>query len=105
MTGRSVLRLRERDHFRAQRKGEAIVEVLRDGEVVATIYGTREGIQVVTGLAPHNRVFLMEGAGPTPSWVLPLLGAGEACPWCKGVKIVQAVGGEAPCPVCAGGYA
>lgn len=102
-TERSILRVRERDHIHPQRKGETVIEVLRGGEVVATIYGSLEGLNVVSDLAPRNRAFLMEGAGPTPSWVLPLLAVGEACPWCGGVKLIRTPTEVVECPVCAGG--
>ena len=52
----------------------------------------------MSDLATQNRVFLMEGAGPSPSWVIPLLAEGEACPWCDGNQIVRIAAGEVPCP-------
>ena len=74
-------------------------EVLRGGKVVATIYGSREGIHIVSDLATRNRTFLMEGAGPMPSWVIPLLAEGEVCPWCDGNQIVEVQGGQVACAV------
>ncbi len=105
MTERSVLRVRQRDHIDPRRggRGETIVEVLRGGKVVATIYGSREGIHIVSDLAIRNRSFLMEGAGPVPSWVIPLLAEGEVCPWCEGNGVVMVTSGDPViCPVCEG---
>ena len=62
MTERSVLRVRQRPHVHPERKDEEVWEVLRGGKVVATIYGSREGINIVSDLAPRNRAFTMEGA-------------------------------------------
>lgn len=95
---RSVLRLRTREHSHPQRKGEAIVEVVRDGAVVATIYGSREGLHITSArFGPdcnRNRpfCFYQSEAMPLPSWVLPLLAEGESCPWCAGRN--------PRCPVC-----
>lgn len=101
MTERSVLRIRERQHIHPGRREETVIEVLRGGEVVAVIYGSRQGIHIVSELARRNRTFLMEGAGPSPSWVIPLLAEGEVCPWCEGNKIVRVPPGEVVlCPVC-----
>ena len=104
MNDRSVLQVRERRHIHPQRQDDTVIEVIRGGKVVATIYGSREGIHIVSDLAARNRTFLMEGAGPSPSWVIPLLAEGEECPWCDGNRIVRIPAGEVvPCPVCAGG--
>jgi len=101
---RSALRLRRIPHTHPDRVDDTIVEVLRGGEVVATIYGSREGLHVVSELASINGAFRMEGgAMPVPSWVLPLLAENELCPWCENTGIVklQAAKGD-PCPVCRG---
>ena len=46
MTNRSRLQLRS--HVDPARRGEFIFAVLRDGEVVATIFGSREGLHIVS---------------------------------------------------------
>jgi hypothetical protein len=98
---RSVLRVRQIPHTHPDRKGETIVEVWRGGQVVATIYGSLEGVNVVSERAAHNEAFKLTGAAvPIPSWVVPLLERGEPCPWCKGAKIIRMEGGERECPVC-----
>src|SRR5579864_1416789 len=99
---RNALRLRDRSHFHPDRQNEVIVEVVRDGRTIATIYGSREGIHVVTDLAPRMRPFLMKVEGATPSWVLPLLAEDEECPWCEGRKVIQLTSQTAVCPVCQG---
>lgn len=97
---RSELRVRARPHHRPDRAGETIVEVWRDGEQVATIYGTREGVQI---LSPYferrNAPFYFESA-ETPSFVVPMLAPGEACPWCEGKQAIELGGKIFPCPVC-----
>lgn len=100
---RSLLRVRPRAHIDPTRdKGEFIVEVWRGGEVVATIYGTREGVQIASnrfGFEPEiNKPFGVT-VNDAPSIVVPLLAIGEECPWCKGKHI--ALG--ATCPVCSQG--
>jgi hypothetical protein len=98
MSERSTLSLRVRPHFHPDRQEDIVVEVMREGEVAATIYGSREGIQVVSErFEPErggpNRVFYMQ-VGETSSVVVPLLRPGEPCPWCAdGVEV-------RPCPVC-----
>jgi hypothetical protein len=98
MNERSVLRLREKPHIHPDRQNEIIVEVFRDGLVVATIYGTREGVQVVSGALSHVRNqpfgFLV---GPQPSIIIPLLKPNESCPWCADAGFI---GDGISCPVC-----
>jgi len=99
---RSLLRVRERDHIHPQRKGEVVWEVVRDGEVVATIYGSREGVHIVSerlGPSSRNRPFLLEVAGK-PSWVIPLLDDNEVCPWCQGTEVANIGVASGPCPIC-----
>lgn len=95
MTDRSVLQFRIKPHFRPGREEDVVVEVLRDGEVAATIYGSREGIHVVSErLGADSNIPFGMSVGGVPSCVIPLLKAGEECPWC-------AEGSELrPCPVC-----
>jgi len=101
---RSILRLRE-GHIDPGRQGEIVVEVLRDGEVVAFIYGSREGVHIVSPRlheAKNNEAFFLGGdIMPMPGYVIPLLADGEQCPWCEGVRIVELQGKRQPCPVCA----
>lgn len=98
LSERSVLRLRMREHSHPERKGEAVVEVVRDGEVVAVIYGSREGLHINSArfTPDRNRPFYFHRTElmPLPSWVLPLLAEGEVCPWCGG--------SSKNCPVCMG---
>lgn len=99
---RSLLRIREKPHHRADRAGEAIIEVLRDGVVVATIYGTREGVQVVSERFTRDSKSLLivpESENAHPSIVVPLLAAGELCPWCRGTGSLD-VDGVAACALC-----
>jgi hypothetical protein len=101
MSERSELRLRARPHHRPDRAGETIVEVWRNGEPVATIYGTREGVQILGPRLGHNVPFYFEAA-ETPSYVVPLLKADEVCPWCDGGKLIK-LSDDAEirfCPVC-----
>jgi hypothetical protein len=100
---RSELRFRARHHIHPERRQETIVEVYRGGKLVGTIYGSREGVHIVTNLALLNRPFsfVVEGGekGPMPSWVFPLLAEGDPCPWCGRVKAIPG-GDAAGCPVC-----
>lgn len=99
MSQRSVLRIRE--HIHPQRRDETVVEVLRDGVVVASIYGSREGIHIVTERQPQSRVFAIEGnVFPTPGWSVTLLAEGETCPWCQGRQTLKMPEGPMACPVC-----
>lgn len=93
MVERSVLCLRVRPHFREGREEDIVVEVVREGEVAATIYGSREGLHIVSDRLDQPP-FRMD-VNNTPSIVVPLLKAGDdACPWCgEGVPL-------RPCPVC-----
>jgi len=99
---RSSLLPRIAPHIDPERGEEIVVEVLREGKVVACIYGTREGVQIV-GLGDRRSADLhpfgltVEGVG-TRSVVVPLLLDREQCPWCFGSKIFK----EQECPVCRG---
>lgn len=102
MSQRSILRVREKGHVHPQRQGETVIEVLRDGVVVASIYGSREGLHIVTERQPHSRVFAIEGKlFPTPGWSITLLAEGETCPWCQGAQTLEGPDGQMACPVCA----
>lgn len=101
MSDRSLLRISPRKHIDPNRpKDEWTVEVWRDGEVVATIYGSREGVHIFSDRLPANRVFLAEGMGPQPGLVVGLLKEGEICPWCEGKGVIPLPSGNQPCPVC-----
>lgn len=105
MTERSQLRFRKPDYLGPGRAGEPVVEVIRNGEVVASIYGSREGIHIVSVLQPLNRAFKIDGGPfPFPGWVITLLANGEECPWCAGTKQVHLNGAPEPCPVCREGW-
>lgn len=94
MSDRSLLRVAPRQHVDPTRdKGEFIVEVWRDGKIAAHVYGTREGVQIVSERIHGDRPFYIE-AGPSPSVVVPLLAEGEVCPW------LGSHGAIRPCPVC-----
>jgi hypothetical protein len=106
---RSVLSLRKRGHLQPGREDEAIVEVVRAGKVVATIYGSREGIHVTSdSLGPRGEglrafffaVDIPPGMPGMPGIVIPILAAGEVCPWCEGLERVLVGGLVRPCPVC-----
>jgi hypothetical protein len=86
-------------HMHPDRSGDVVVEVVRDGEVLATIYGSREGVHLVSDLVERNRPFGFAASEilPSPSWVLPLLRDGDLCPWCSGARVL----GDLACPVCA----
>jgi len=89
---RSILRLRTKPHIHPDRREETIVEVVRDGKVVATIYGTREGVQIVSDRIEQSRppVYLDGQTLPVPvqSIVVPLLAKDEVCPWCQGTGVL-----------------
>jgi hypothetical protein len=103
MSQRSELHLRARPHHHPDRAGEPIVEVWRNGAHVATIYGTREGVQIVSEYITgdgRNVAFFFEAA-EMPSYVIPLLAPDETCPWCEGKKLIRLHGTEIRyCPVC-----
>jgi hypothetical protein len=98
MTARSVLRVRTVEHIHPDRKNETIIEVWRDGAVVATIYGSREGLHIVSERFDNRRnlPFRFQAENAPPSFVVPLLKENETCPWCSGVK--EFLGNS--CPVC-----
>ncbi len=92
---RSILRMRSRPHMHPARGGEVIVEVVREGEVVATIFGSREGVHIVAGCfgkdaARPSRPLRTETPGGAPGLLVPLLREGEACPWCEGARRIAA---------------
>lgn len=96
MRERSELRLRVRPHIHPERQQETIVEIVRAGEVVATLYGSREGVHIVSDRVLLYAPFRFETDG-VASLVVPLLADGESCPWCQG----SGQFGDHPCPVCA----
>jgi len=102
---RSILRVRDRAHIDPRRKDEVIIDVVRDGEVIAQIYGSLEGVHIISDrLNPdtNNKPFYMNPPpAPLPGYVVPLLAKGEKCPWCDDQGIVQLfLQGPEPCPVC-----
>lgn len=102
---RSILRLRARPHLHPDRGGEVIVEVVREGEVVGTIYGSREGVQVVSKSFENGsaRAIWTDVRGGAPGLLVTLLRPGERCPWCDGAqRIVAGEGMLMDCPVCGG---
>jgi hypothetical protein len=100
---RSELRLRERPHIHPNRQRELIVEILRGGEVVGTIYGAREGVHIFSATGVEGKVIgVMTDVG-LPGLLVRLLKPGEMCPWCKGKKKIAVEGdkqGDVPCPLC-----
>jgi len=87
MCERSILRLRTRPHIRPERSDETIVEVLRDGVVVASIFGSREGVNIVSErLRSNSDPFRFDVTGGAASIVLPLLSDDEPCPWCQSTQ-------------------
>ena len=101
MSDRSILRIRTHGHIDPSRpKDEWIVEVWRSGKVVASIYGSREGVHIISDRLPVNRVFRADGLAPSPALVVGLLDEGETCPWCEGRGILDLPSGEQACPVC-----
>lgn len=100
MADRSLLRVSMRPHAAANReKGEFIVEVWRQGEVVATIFGSQEGVHIVSQrLGGRNQPVPIDVSG-IASVLIPLLAPDEACPWCHGTGV--AFGAGAPCMICA----
>lgn len=98
MSERSILRLREHPHMLKERASDFIVEVIRDGQVRATIYGSREGLQIVSEQVGVGRnIPFAFFAGPTPSVIVPLLTEREQCPWCLGSRKLSE---GLECPVC-----
>lgn len=101
---RSELRLRERPHLHPARSSDQVIEVLRDGKVVATIYGSREGVHIVSdrlAATTSNRPFFLQPApAPMPGYVIPLLASDEVCPWCAGGGVIALDENSQPCPVC-----
>jgi hypothetical protein len=103
---RSVLRLRMRGHLQPGREQDAIVEVVRTGRVVATIYGSREGVHITSDcFEPRGEgfkafFFAVDDPPGMPGIVIPILAADEECPWCEGMNRVLVGGLDQPCPVC-----
>lgn len=98
---KSTLRVRTRPHIHPGRGGEAIVEVVREGEVVGTIYGSREGVQIISKcFEQERRTLWIDVPGGAPGLLVPLLRAGESCPWCGGARKIDAGTGVIDCPVC-----
>jgi hypothetical protein len=96
MSERSTLNLRVRPHIHPDRGEDLIVEVIRGGDVVATIYGSREGVHIVSERLEHNAAAFIMRVNDAPSIVIPLLAVGEPCPWCAQHMPIK------PCPVCGG---
>jgi hypothetical protein len=104
---RGVLRVRARPHVHPDHQDDVIVEVVREGEVVATIYGSREGVHIVSPCfgaeaARKSRAFLTGvSGGALPGMLVPLLREREPCPWCGGARTIAAgEGGSVECPIC-----
>ena len=106
---RSILRVRERPHIDPDRGAETIVEVMRDGAKVATIYGSQEGIHITSHLFHSTQplpLFVDRRLDPrvaVQGWVVPLLDTtgGELCPWCQSTGMDAT--GKSPCKLCARG--
>lgn len=107
---RSLLRFAKRPHIVRGYPGGPFVEVVRDGEVVATIYGTREGVQIVSEafgtngerLSPFGMAVDVPNSGRIASVIVPLLRTDEECPWCKDDKLIDLGNGPVVCPACKG---
>lgn len=99
MNPRSELRVRE--HSDPERKGELIVQVVRGDEVVANIYGSREGIQIMSPLFKEDFHFIPASAIDMPAVIIPLLKPGEPCPWCSGKGQIEEPK-FSTCPICQG---
>ena len=105
MSPRSKLQLRQVRHSDPARGEEPVIQVLRDGEVVATIYGSREGVHIVSerlsGRDRPNRPFFFQLGDLPPGYVVPLLVPEEVCPWCEGNgEILWSATEVRLCPVC-----
>lgn len=99
MSERSTLQLRVRPHFHPDRQEDIVVEVMRAGEVAATIYGSREGVHVVGGRVGDSQSPFGLHINGVASWVVPLLLESEDCPWCKD-GLNEVFGSVDVCPVC-----
>jgi hypothetical protein len=93
MAERSVLKVRLRPHIHPDRQAEEIWEVWRGGKLVASIYGSREGIHIVSDRVLECPPFRFM-VGGMPSLVVPLIEEGESCPWCSGGAVIE------NCPIC-----
>ena len=91
---RSELRIRTRPHTQPGRENELIVEVVRAGVVVGTIYGSREGVHIMSDSLGGVLGFEIEGG--SPGLMIVLLRPDEPCPWCGGAGRIT----EGPCPLC-----
>ena len=82
------------------RENEVVVEVVRAGMVVGTIYGSREGVHIISEcFRPddgNGTIVGFEIEGGAPGLMVVMLRPGEACPWCGGAG--QIAGGS--CPIC-----
>jgi hypothetical protein len=100
MIGRTTLRARQRSHGHPDRVGEVVVEVLRGSQVVATVYGSREGLHIISKHLSSGRArpFWINVAPPGASGiVVPILRPEiDECPWCGGSGHFE----ENSCPVC-----
>jgi len=95
---RSVLHLRTRPHVNPERQGEVIVDVVREGTVVGTIYGSREGIHIFSATERGATAIGIKTDHGAQGILIQLLRPGEPCPWCDGEK---RIGAGVPCPLCA----
>lgn len=103
MLNRTTLRTRVIPHIQPGRENETVVEVFRDGVLIALIYGSREGLHITSSLfSDHaNRPFNVSALTPAmPGVVVPLLEPDAECPWCAGARYVHFGGEPQACPVC-----
>lgn len=104
MTERSVLRVRTRPHSNPERADETIIEIVRDGQIVGFIYGSREGVHVASSRLEedsNNTPFFFQAGGMLPGYVIPLLSITEVCPWCEDRGLIELEPGKLrSCPVC-----
>lgn len=100
---RCTLRVREHQHLHPDRADETVIEVLRGDEVLAQIYGSYEGVHVVSPLLSesHNEPFRLDGVS-AHGVVIPLISSADLCPWCEGARVVTLNNEQRPCPVCSG---
>ena len=109
MSKRSKLVVAQRKHIDPTRGGEdTIVEVWRDGELVAHIYGTRDGVQVVSDRLDRTKerthpyaLTVRNESKEVHSVVVPLLAPDETCPLCVGTKVIHYLKETVPCWICA----
>ncbi|HWQ55166.1 MAG TPA: hypothetical protein VN442_15875 [Bryobacteraceae bacterium] len=80
---RCILRVQAHPHVHPDRQEDVIVEVVRGGEVMATVYGSSEGLHIVSTLFEGGRrakPFYLQMDPPSMAGiVVPLLQSGEEC--------------------------